>query len=319
MMAVPMGTAISQSAAPPAPKTPRTLVVRVDNDAFDFWMKPWNRPDEEYTSGVHISYEGGDAPRWARARMLDRPACMIGVDRCRQGTLEIGQDMYTPPLNHAHPHPSPDARPNAGWLYLSQSAEALDESRIRSLALTLGVTGPPSLASVTQQLVHSIAPKYNRPIDWSRQIGFEPGVIVRYDERRRVALSQPGFFSADLIPRLSASAGNVLTDLEAGFQARAGWNLPHPWLPESHTIDLALVTGLSGRAIARTIFLDGNTFGASPRVGHRPFVGAAEWGIEAHYKAFAATYRVVTETQSFDRGPKWHPWASMVAGLTFDR
>jgi hypothetical protein len=321
LMAVPLGTAISQSSAPATPsvEVPQTLVVRADNDAFDFWMKPWNRPDEEYTSGVHITYEGGDAPRWARSRLADREVCVAGAARCRQGALEIGQDMYTPPLNHAHPHPGPGARPNAGWLYVSQRAAALDEQRARELTLTLGVTGPPSLASVTQQLVHSIAPKYNRPIDWSRQIGFEPGLIVRYDERRRFALTDPGRVTADLVPRVSASAGNVLTDLEAGFRLRAGWNLAHPWLPESHGVDLAFVTGASGRAIARTIFLDGNTFGSSPRVGHRPFVGAAEWGVQAHFRALAVEYRVVTESRSFANGPKWHPWASMVAGLTFSR
>jgi UDP-galactopyranose mutase len=38
-MAAPIGAAIAQ--------TPHALTLRVDNDAFDFWMLPWNRPDEE--------------------------------------------------------------------------------------------------------------------------------------------------------------------------------------------------------------------------------------------------------------------------------
>jgi hypothetical protein len=62
-MAAPLGAAIAQ--------TPHVLLLRVDNDAFDFWMMPWNRPDEEYSSGVHITYDGGDVPRWARGSFAE--------------------------------------------------------------------------------------------------------------------------------------------------------------------------------------------------------------------------------------------------------
>ena len=51
-MAAPLGAAIAQS-------DPRTLTVRADNDAFDFWMYPWNRPDFEYTSGVPLPTPSG--------------------------------------------------------------------------------------------------------------------------------------------------------------------------------------------------------------------------------------------------------------------
>ena len=42
--------------------------VRADNDAFNFWQAPWNRPDEEYTSGVRLTVvarRSGDAKHLA--------------------------------------------------------------------------------------------------------------------------------------------------------------------------------------------------------------------------------------------------------------
>lgn len=318
-MAAPLGAAISQTPTASPPSTPRTLTLRADNDAFDFWMRPWNRPDDEYSSGVHITYDGGDAPRWARSRLDDRAMCAVGLQSCRSGSLELGQDIYTPSTSLQNPHPAPNSRPNAGWLYLSQSARALDQNSSNDLTLTLGVTGPPSLAQVTQRLAHSVAPHFNRPIDWSRQINFEPGAIVKFEHRGRIPSIDDGAFGADLIPRASVSAGNVIDAAEVGFQTRFGWHLSHPWLPETAHSEISVIAGAYGQAIARNLFLDGNTFGNSPRVGHRPFVAGAEFGVQVRYRWLQLGYRAVNESRAWRGGPTWHPWASMTGGVTFDR
>jgi lipid A 3-O-deacylase len=310
-MAAPIGAAIAQS--------PHTLSLTIDNDAFDFWMMPWNRPDEEYTSGVHLTYDGGDAPWWSRRMLRGLSACGATSQRYRTGRVEIGQNIYTPATSLDHPLPAPDSRPNAGWLYVSQSARSLQASRSDELTLTLGVTGPPSLGEVTQKLAHDVAPAYNRPSDWDRQIGFEPGAIIRYEERWRVAPSGEHNIGFDFIPRWAISAGNVSTAAELGFQARTGWHLRHPWLPGHGPLEVALVGGLSGRAVARDLFLDGNTFRDGPGVGHEPFVGSGELGVQLHFRALMLGYRAVNDTRSYANGPRWHPWASMVGGITYDR
>lgn len=314
-MAAPFGAAISQRAA----SAPHTLTLRIDNDAFDFWMKPWNRPDEEYTSGVHITDDGGDAPRWARAALGGVPGCAMHVAECRAGRIEIGQDIYTPSVAVGDPHAAPGARPNAGWLYVSESARHLRLDRSDELTVALGVTGPPSLARQMQRLAHEMAPTYNRPTDWTSQIGFEPGVIVRYLQERRVSTGDAPPIAVDLLPRIGADLGNVRTDAELGFRARAGWHLPHPWLPSDGATSFALTVGATGRAVARDLFLDGNTFHASPHVGHEPFVGAGEVGIELRYGAFALGYRAVTETRAYAAAPAWHPWSSLVGAFTYGR
>jgi lipid A 3-O-deacylase len=313
-MAVPCGAAISQSTP-----SPRTLTLRVDNDAFDFWRWPWNRPDEDYTSGVHITYDGGDAPAWSRPFMRGRSACVARASSCRTGSAEIGQDIYTPALSADNPIPAPGTRPSAGWLYLASSARALTSSRSDEMALTIGVTGRPSLAEFTQTLVHRVAPAYNRPTDWSHQIGFEPGLIVRYEQRRRVSIVGGNAFGWDLLPRFGGSAGNVSTEADAGFQTRMGWHLPHPWLIDPSRVSVTVLAGASEKAVARDIFLDGTTFGHGPRVGHKPFVTSGEAGVELRYRWLNLTYRVQSDSRAYARASAWHPWASMVGGVTFDR
>lgn len=310
-MAAPRGAAIAQS-------VPHTLSLRTDNDAFDFWMLPWNRPDDEYTSGVHITYDGGDAPWWARSFLRGDGVCTIGAHACRSARAELGQDIYTRDATLSDPRVIERSRPSAGWLYLSQSARSLRERRSDELTLTIGVTGPPSLARFTQRLAHSAAPTFNRPTDWSRQIDFEPGVIVRYEQRWQAGavLGPLGF---DIVPRGVASIGNVLTAAELGVQMRTGWRLPHPWLPEAGGASVALVGGISAQAVAHNLFLDGNTFHSSPHVGHEPFVGSGEVGVELRYRALSLAYRAVSDSRAYAAGPRWHPWASMIGGVTFDR
>lgn len=316
-----MGAAISQAASPTpsASVFPHTLTLRVDNDAFDFWRLAYNRPDEEYSSGVKIDYDGGDAPAWARGLFGGRSACVVGARQCRTSRWELGQDIYTAERFSESPIPPAGSRRSAGWLYLTNGARRLDVNRFDELSLTLGVTGKPSLGETMQNLVHSIAPQYNRPVDWSDQIGFEPGVIVRYEHRRRVALVDNPTFGWEFLPRFGASAGNITTEGDVGFQTRFGWSLAHPWLVERPNFSLAFLGGASEHAIARDIFLDGNTFSSGRRIAHKPLVTSAEAGIEMRYQWLTLMYRVQSDSRAYALGPAWHPWASMVGGVTFDR
>jgi lipid A 3-O-deacylase len=312
-MAAPLGAAFAQSGQP------RTLTLRIDNDAFNFWMLPWNRPDEEYTSGVHITYDGGARPRWSSVVRAPTATCVERVRECTTSRAEIGQDIYTPARSADDPRPSPGSRPNAGWLYVSQAARVLREQRADEWTITIGVTGPPSLARFTQRAAHDFAPEFNRPTDWSQQIGFEPGVILSYERQQRFLLAGRGPIDFDVIPSAGAHVGNVNTSIVMGVKSRAGWRLRHPWLIEDGPPEITITAGLSARAIARDLFLDGNTFRPDLRVGHRPFVGSGEVGVHVRYRALFLAYRAVNTTQAYAGGPKWHPWASMSGGFTFDR
>jgi hypothetical protein len=204
-------------------------------------------------------------------------------------------------------------------LYVSQSAQLLSPNRSDELALTLGVTGPPSLARETQHIAHDLAPAFNRPTDWDRQIVFQPGVIARYEHRERITLVDGGQFGVDVIPRAAASLGNVATNAELGIQTRVGWQLQHPWLPSEGPLEIALFGGETGRGVARDIFLDGRTSNDTSHVGHETFISESELGLEIRYRWASLLYRAVGDTRSYAGGPGWHPWASIVGAVTFVR
>jgi hypothetical protein len=140
-----------------------------------------------------------------------------------------------------------------------------------------------------------------RPEGWDYQLRNEAGVNVGYERRWRLyarALVQT--LGLDLIPHLGASLGNVQTYANAGGTLRFGLNLPSDFgvqlarlgsVGGSPTDDLdprvALDRNFSlfgfgtadGRAVARDIFLDGNTFRTSRSVTKRPFVADLGAGI----------------------------------------
>ena len=55
---------------------------------------------------------------------------------------------------------------------------------------------------------------WQRPIDWSRQLPFEPGLVASYDQRRYIALSGSNRDrGAELKPHAGASLGSILTEI----------------------------------------------------------------------------------------------------------
>ncbi len=297
---------------------PVTYTLRLDNDAFDFWMAPYNRPDEEYSSGVHLMADGGDAPWWARRFLSDLP-CTTKTTQCRTASFQFGQDIYSPATSVNDPSPAPGSRPNAGWLFVSQTARSLRLTTADALTFTVGVTGPPSLARQTQGLAHDLAPEFNRPTDWDRQIPFQPGFIAQFEHRVRAVVVERGSFGLDVVPRVAATLGNVTTDVQFGGEARVGWHLRHPWLPSDGPTEIALIVGATGRGVARDLFVDGHVPLDTARLVHAPFVARGDLGLEFRHRWLMLAYRAVDESRSYDRAPRWHPWASLIAGVTVDR
>jgi hypothetical protein len=300
-------------------QVPQGITLRLDNDAFDFWMQPYNRPDEEYTSGVRLTYDGAVPPWWFWSFLSGGPACAYRVQACRSARAELGQDIYTPSTSVNDPRASQQSRANGGWLYIAHTARALRAARADEFTVTLGVTGSPSLARFTQDVFHNILPEFNRPTDWTRQIRFEPGAVLGYAHHERIAALELGPIGFDMLPSVSVEAGNVTTRATAELRSRLGWNVPHPWLPTKAPASIVVSGGVSGHAVARDIFLDGNTVDPQYRVGHEPFVGSGEASVELRVLALSASYRVVTDSRAYPAGPKWHPWASLIGGVTFAR
>ncbi len=201
----------------------RSVAVRADNDAFNFWQRPWLRPDEEYTSGVRVTVTLDGAGAWAKRIAPLLGACRSADVPCATHSYAFGQDIFTAKRPKWEPIALPGGRPDAGLLWVAARTRVTRPSDITEAGWTLGVTGKPSLAEATQRFIHAIAPRYNRPIEWGEQVPAEPVFAVHYDRQR---LLSAGALAVQ--PHAGASLGTLLTEARAGLSAQVERALPLP-------------------------------------------------------------------------------------------
>ena len=283
-----------------------TLSLMFENDLF-------YDTDRNYTNGVRASWLSGpdSTPAWALDAARWFPLFPDG------GTVRtnyaIGQNMYTPD-DIALTNPPLDDRPYAGWLYGSIGLIAETGRRLDQLELTLGVVGPASLAEQTQTIVHEITGS-QEPRGWDTQLKNEPGVVLTYQRSWRGFVSESvSGFGFDATPHAGGALGNVFTYANAGLTLRFGRRLPldygppriQPSLPGSgffvpqDGFGWYLFAGIEGRAVARNIFLDGNTFRDSRSVDKEPLVGDLQFGIALTWRNLRLSYTHVLRTREFE-------------------
>jgi hypothetical protein len=117
----------------------------------------------------------------------------------------------------------------------------------------------------------------------------------------------------DLTPHLGGAVGNVYTYANAGLTLRYGRRLPldygpprvQPSLPTSGFVSPTdkfawyLFAGVEGRAVARNIFLDGNTFTASRSVDAEPLVADLQFGLVLTWGRVRLSYTHVLRSREF--------------------
>ena len=74
----------------------------------------------------------------------------------------------------------------------------------------------------------------------------------------------------------------------------------HPAEIRPHGLGWYLFGGLEGRAVARNIFLDGNTWEASPSVSKKTFVADFQAGAVLTYDQMRVSYTHVWRTKEFE-------------------
>ena len=165
--------------------------------------------------------------------------------------------------------------------------------RLDTLQLDLGLIGPAAGGEFVQNNFHRLigVPTAN---GWANQLHNEPTIGLTFERRWRtnhgVVFEDPKL-EYDVVPRLGVALGNVATYASVGGTIRIGKDLRNdfgpararPALPGSEGFigegfGWYFFVGAGGEAVARNIFLDGNTDGNSLRVWHRPFVGEAQAG-----------------------------------------
>ncbi|HZP60470.1 MAG TPA: lipid A deacylase LpxR family protein [Opitutaceae bacterium] len=275
--------------------------------------------DRHYTNGFKLTYSDDLAhPELdAFGRALDRLGNHLAAldpdrDRALPAQLKLayslGQNIYTPTEIHI-PVPDPHDRPYAAWFYGAVAFERQEPTQLQVIELDFGMVGPAALGRQIQNGFHDIIHVAHAQ-GWSHQLRNEPGVQLVYDWRYRwLAWADPDSgLSLDLIRRWGVSLGNVQTYLNVGPLVRAGWHLPDDFCPdliraagggaEKHEgVSLFLFGSANGRAVARDIFLDGNTFVDSPSVRKRPLVADLSAGLGLYWGvvhlAYTQNYRTL--------------------------
>lgn len=289
------------------PEMNGTLSLVLENDLFQ-------GHDGHYTNGMRMIWiPGPDAPtpEWA-IRMAHRVPGFPQQGAIRHG-YAFGQSMFVPG-DITVAKPPLQERPYAGWLYASIGLDVELGEQLDQFGAAFGMVGPASLAEQSQKFIHKLVGSAD-PQGWDTQIGNEPGFILTHQRSwRGLATTSLSGAYLDFTPHIGASLGNVFTYGNAGATLRYGKRLPsdygppriQPGLPGSGVFPPAsdfgwyLFAGIEGRAVARNIFLDGNTFRESRSVDKKPLVGEVQFGFVLDWSDTRLSYTHVLRTREFD-------------------
>lgn len=295
--------------------TPPAMVLQVEND----W--PF-ATDRQYTGGIELAWfsreqrrGNGPWPEW-----LPGFSSLRGAQGRRRGILALGQQAYTPDDLSATDPPRRD-RPYAGWTYVRVGVTGWDERRLEAWRLALGVVGPSSGAEAVQSGLHDLTGS-QKGQGWNFQLGDEPGVVVHWERRWRAwAERRAGGWGWDLVPAVGANLGNVSTAGGVLLELRFGYRVPADFGQVS-LLNSGPVTGPTARAasghsfygvlapwaeaVARNVFLDGNTWKDSRRVDKKPFVAGLAAGMGLRAGELSLNLLAVYRTRDFETQPHDH-------------
>jgi len=296
-----------------APARAGTVSAQIENDRVA-------NTDRHYTHGTRfdwVSDKTTGGPEWVREG-LDFLYPVADVRAGRIG-FALGQSIFTPE-NTATRAPQPNDRPYAAWLYAGASVHAETSRRVGarrldtldSVELDLGIVGPQAYGEEIQNGFHDLI-QVDRAMGWDNQLKNEPALALFFSRTWRPQAWEAAGMEADVLPQIGGSLGNVYTHAEGGLVLRFGQGLDIDYGPThirpsstgiaavepSRDFSWYLFAGASGRAVARNIFLDGNTFVDSPSVEKNPFVADFQLGAVLAFTGYRITFSQVFRTPEF--------------------
>ncbi|MCW1925831.1 lipid A deacylase LpxR family protein [Luteolibacter arcticus] len=314
-----------------------TLGLYLENDLFA-------GTDQHYTSGVKISWSSRDLEKFSDTPfaspflpLFDLLPYINQKDYQKNLVFALGQNIYTPVDTDTAVLQRYD-RPYAGWLYLELGVVWKDAKVRNSLVLDIGVVGSLSYAEETQRFIHDLR-GFDSPKGWDNQLDDELAFSVDYEHMWRwPAHERRAGLDWEFLPYAGAALGTVKIDACLGSEFRIGLNLPDDFgtpsiasaAPTSTPVDgrqeadrsrydvgAYVFTRVEGRAVARNIFLDGNTFSNSHSVDSNVFVADLSAGVAINYHNTKLAYALVYRTKEFDGQDEGQVFGTMSLNWTF--
>ena len=267
--------------------------------------------DRDYTNGIRFSWISAEEkmPSWVRSVASVLPLASDGKKRI---SIAAGQSMFAP-QDLSRKDLVVGDHPYAGWLYGSVGMVSDTGKTLDNVMLTLGRTGSLSFAEQTQKFVHHITGS-PQPMGWDNQIKNEAGIILTYERKwRGMYQFSPFGVGADVTPHIGVNLGNINTDASIGATFRLGYDLPSDYGPPRIRPSLAgsdffiptkdiggyLFATIAEEAVARNIFLDGNTFQNSASVDKENFVSSLQVGATMTYGEARLSYTQVFMSKEY--------------------
>ena len=277
--------------------------------------------DKYYTSGVRLTYFNVNTPVPDIVDDVAETIPTVETNATTSTFFTLGQNLYTP-SDITVRNPDEDERPYAAWLYGSVGLSTLTNDHYDEFELTLGVVGPEALGEQTQKFIHRHITDSPTPKGWSNQLDFEPGLILSWQRRWPQGLGGNWYvdigddFRLRAEPGVNASLGNIYTYAGAGLTFIFGpyqdtlQDTPPRVKPAMAGTGFFTVpdqkwswhafAGVDGRAVARNIFLDGNSFDDnSPGVDKKPLVGDAVAGVAFTLYDYRLSYTANYRSKEF--------------------
>ena len=295
-----------------------------DNDLFA-------GTDRYYTSGIQLDWRSPseNPPAWL-AWVNSRAGFIFPAGGAPRWGLSAGHNIFTPSDTQAR-NPDPTDRPYAGWLFGAVSLVSSTATQFGGLELQVGVVGPSALGRQAQNGVHRLR-NLDRANGWSYQLKDEVGVNLIFSRKWRYN-QELGFggLAVGLVPSVTGSLGNVLTYASAGLVLRLGNNLSADFGPPRNRPAISgsaffepgegfswyVFAGIEGRAVARNIFLDGNSLQDSRSVERIPGVADASLGAVAMLGRARLTASYTFRSREFNAQPQSAQYGSLSLSVRF--
>jgi lipid A 3-O-deacylase len=325
--------------AAPTPAAERARSASV----FTFYLENdyFGGTDRHYTNGVKLSWLSRDLTTWGqvgwRQKMIEALPLVNRTDAQKNFGLAIGQNIYTPENDDLHV-PDPTDRPYAGWSYLEFNFVSKTPRVMDTLSFQAGIVGRHSYAQETQRIVHRWL-NNEEAKGWAFQLKDEVGVNIILERRWRLFARTVGdALGVDIVPHAGVSLGNVQTFANVGATARLGFNLPSdfgveliaggaatnsplddrdPRVAARRRTSVFVFGGVDGRAVARDIFLDGNTWEDSPSVAKERWVGDSYVGAGLVLARWQFTYTYVVRAKEFKAQREVNQFGSITISRAF--